>query len=60
MSPGPGGLNRQGDGVAIACNSFVEEISVESRAKLFGHPVHQMLIVLPLGLLATALAFDAS
>ena len=32
---------------------------MESRAKLFGHPVHQMLIVFPLGLLATALAFDA-
>ncbi len=31
---------------------------MESRAKLFGHPVHQMLIVFPLGLLATALAFD--
>ncbi len=26
---------------------------MESRAKLFGHPVHQMLIVFPLGLLAT-------
>ena len=32
---------------------------MESRAKLFGHPLHQMLIVFPLGLLATALAFDA-
>lgn len=26
--------------------------------KLFGHPIHQMLIVFPLGLLATAVAFD--
>lgn len=32
---------------------------MQSKAKLFGHPIHQMLIVLPLGLLATALAFDA-
>jgi uncharacterized membrane protein len=32
---------------------------MESRAKLFGHPVHQMLIVFPLGLLAMALVFDA-
>ena len=32
---------------------------MESKAKLLGHPVHQMLIVFPLGLLATALAFDA-
>jgi len=32
---------------------------MESRVKLFGHPVHQMLIVFPLGLLATALVFDA-
>jgi uncharacterized membrane protein len=31
---------------------------MESRAKLFGHPIHQMLIVFPLGLLATAVAFD--
>jgi uncharacterized membrane protein len=33
---------------------------MESRAKLFGHPIHQMLIVFPLGLLATALVFDAT
>ena len=31
---------------------------MESRAKLFGHPVHQMLIVFPLGLLATSFIFD--
>jgi uncharacterized membrane protein len=31
---------------------------MESRAKLLGHPIHQMLIVFPLGLLATALFFD--
>ena len=31
---------------------------MESRAKLAGHPVHQMLIVFPLGLLATAVVFD--
>jgi uncharacterized membrane protein len=31
---------------------------MESRAKLFGHPIHQMLIVFPLGLLATAAIFD--
>jgi uncharacterized membrane protein len=28
------------------------------QAKLLGHPVHPMLIVFPLGLLATAVAFD--
>ena len=27
---------------------------MEARARLFGHPVHQMLIVFPLGLLAMA------
>jgi uncharacterized membrane protein len=32
--------------------------STESRAKVLGHPVHQMLIVFPLGLLATAVIFD--
>jgi uncharacterized membrane protein len=31
---------------------------MDARAKLLGHPVHPMLIVFPLGLLATALAFD--
>jgi len=31
---------------------------VHSRAKLFGHPIHQMLIVFPLGLLAMAVVFD--
>jgi uncharacterized membrane protein len=31
---------------------------MEGRVKLFGHPIHQMLIVFPLGLLATALLFD--
>ena len=33
---------------------------MESRAKLFGHPIHQMLIVFPLGLLATSVAFDVA
>lgn len=31
---------------------------MQSRAKLLGHPIHQMLIVFPLGLLATAVIFD--
>jgi len=31
---------------------------MESKAKLFGHPIHQMLIVFPLGLLATSFIFD--
>jgi uncharacterized membrane protein len=31
---------------------------MEARAKLLGHPIHPMLIVFPLGLLSTALAFD--
>jgi uncharacterized membrane protein len=33
---------------------------VESRVKLFGHPIHPMLIVFPLGLFSTASAFDAT
>lgn len=32
---------------------------MESRAKLFGHPIHQMLVPFPFGLLATAVIFDA-
>jgi uncharacterized membrane protein len=31
---------------------------MHAKAKLFGHPIHQMLIVFPLGLLATSLVFD--
>ena len=31
---------------------------MESRMKLFGHPVHPMLIVFPLGLLGMAVIFD--
>src|SRR5215208_2629050 len=31
---------------------------MESRMKLLGHPVHPMLIVFPLGLLATSVLFD--
>jgi uncharacterized membrane protein len=33
-------------------------MQMESRAKLLGHPIHQMLIVFPLGLLAMAVVFD--
>ena len=31
---------------------------MESRVKLFGHPLHQQLIPLPLGLLPASVAFD--
>lgn len=31
---------------------------MDARAKLLGHPIHQMLIVFPLGLLGTSIAFD--
>jgi uncharacterized membrane protein len=31
---------------------------MESKTKLFGHPLHPMLIVFPVGLLATAVIFD--
>jgi uncharacterized membrane protein len=32
---------------------------MESKAKLLGHPIHSMLIVLPLGLFIAAVVFDA-
>ncbi|HVF51741.1 MAG TPA: DUF2231 domain-containing protein [Pyrinomonadaceae bacterium] len=32
---------------------------MESRAKILGHPIHQILIPFPFGLLATAVVFDA-
>lgn len=31
---------------------------MDSKAKVAGHPVHQMLVVFPLGLFATSLIFD--
>ena len=31
---------------------------MRAKARLFGHPIHQMLIVFPLGLLATAVIID--
>ncbi len=31
---------------------------METRFKLFGHPVHPFLVVFPLGLLSTAVVFD--
>src|SRR4051812_49757292 len=31
---------------------------MKAKARLFGHPIHQMLIVFPLALLATSLFFD--
>ena len=31
---------------------------MESHAKLFGHPIHPMLIVIPLGVLTTSIIFD--
>ena len=32
---------------------------MESKTKILGHPAHQILVVFPLGLLATSLVFDA-
>lgn len=31
---------------------------MDSKMKLLGHPIHQMLVVFPVGLLATAVVFD--
>ena len=31
---------------------------MEARAKLLGHPIHQMLIVFPLGVLGSSIVFD--
>src|SRR2546422_10900721 len=35
-----------------------QEVCMDAKARLFGHPIHQMLIVFPLGLLATSFFFD--
>jgi uncharacterized membrane protein len=37
---------------------FSRRIAMESKAKIFGHAIHPILIVFPLGLLATAVIFD--
>jgi uncharacterized membrane protein len=42
--------------IGITCS--LKQNIMESKAKLFGHPIHQMLIVFPLGLLATSVIFD--
>ncbi|HEX5996796.1 MAG TPA: DUF2231 domain-containing protein [Jiangellales bacterium] len=49
--PGTSGGTRGG-------NATRQEGPVESRAKAMGHGIHPMLIVFPLGLLATAVIFD--
>src|SRR5204862_6746291 len=43
---------------AVATKNAHGGVLMESKAKLLGHPIHPMLIVFPLGLLATAMAFD--
>ncbi len=42
----------------LSGESDKEASRMESRTKLLGHPIHPMLIVFPLGLLATAVVFD--
>jgi uncharacterized membrane protein len=42
----------------LAVKLILEEAVMESRAKLFGHPIHPMLIVLPLGLFLMAVFSD--
>jgi uncharacterized membrane protein len=36
----------------------VKEALMQSKVKLFGHPVHQMLVPIPLGLFVAAVLFD--
>ena len=42
----------------LPLQAFGAEALMESKAKLLGHPIHQMLVVLPLGVLAMSLVFD--
>jgi uncharacterized membrane protein len=44
--------------LGTAVTSRLEVVTMESRTKALGHPIHPMLIVFPLGLLATAVIFD--
>jgi uncharacterized membrane protein len=45
-------------GPSIALKGCSQGVNMEARAKLMGHPVHQMLVVFPLGLLGTGVIFD--
>src|SRR5262245_52793614 len=38
--------------------SWFQGANMEAKAKLFGHSIHQMLIVFPLGLLGMGVVFD--
>src|SRR5437588_9555611 len=46
--------------IVLIANAWREgrRYTMESKVKAFGHPIHPMLIVFPLGLLATSLFFD--
>jgi uncharacterized membrane protein len=50
--------HRGGDAKAIHRVSVIEEEPMGSKAKLFGHPIHPMLIPFPIGLLGMAVIFD--
>src|SRR5437764_3993872 len=52
------GLASIGRGDFTADVTIKGQRPMESKAKLLGHPIHPMLIVFPLGLLATAVIFD--
>src|SRR4029079_301879 len=46
-------------GVPLTTDLTIRRTQMESRAKLLGHPIHPMLVVLPLGLFIGAVVFDA-
>src|SRR5437016_5268360 len=39
-------------------DKFAPEVCMQAKARLLGHPIHQMLIVFPLGVLGMSLFFD--
>jgi uncharacterized membrane protein len=54
----PNGAGNMAPSSLIIKVSLVLETHMEARAKLFGHSIHQMLIVFPLGLLGMSVVFD--
>jgi uncharacterized membrane protein len=50
--------NRFSRRVTQSMITLIQEQLMESRAKLFGHAIHPMLITFPIGLLVTAIIFD--
>jgi uncharacterized membrane protein len=55
---GPLGRSATSSNISSRSDYLTPTTHMESRAKLFGHSIHAMLITFPVGLLVTAVIFD--